>query len=145
MLLLTIAALPYLLFNPTRALATVPPDWVNRCSALKALAPSRTVFNTPRWARYFNDQQTNDAYAKVIDYVTASGCQQVGLYLGMNDFEYPYWALLRLKHMDTVHIQHIAVDNISSGFYAEPRFGDYRPRLVLVRDPALDGFNIFEL
>ena len=135
-ILLTMAALPYLLFNPTRALATVPPDWVNSFSALKALAPSRTVFNTPRWIRYFNDQQTQDSYSEVVEYIVAQGCAEVGLYLGMNDWEYPYWALLRSRGMDHLCIRHVGVSNVSATFYSEPVFGEYQPDLVLVRQPG---------
>jgi 4-amino-4-deoxy-L-arabinose transferase-like glycosyltransferase len=133
-LALFLYAMPYLFFNPTRAIASVPATWVERHPILGGLAPDRTLFNTPRWSRYFNDQQAQDSYRVVVAYVLSQGDRDVGLFLGMNDWEYPYWALLHAGGEGDIVLRHLGVDNISASLYAQDELA--LPRLALVREPA---------
>lgn len=48
---------------------------------------------------------------KITDYIVKSNFETVGLYLGGNDYEYPYWSLLK---NDVSRIEHVNVQNESS-------------------------------
>ena len=132
--LILVCSLPYLLFNPTRALWRLPDDWLVRCPVLDGICPDRTLFENPRWKHYFYDQLVHDSYRDAVGFVVDSGETSIGLFLEMNDYEYPYWALLsELGHHD-VQLLHLGVDNISGTLYPQDR--QMAPRLALVRHPV---------
>ncbi|MCC6758680.1 MAG: glycosyltransferase family 39 protein [Candidatus Omnitrophica bacterium] len=96
--------------------------YVFRHSTRKLYSSKKTVFVTPRLKQYFAaDDTLLPPYQNAVDLVLASGCQQVGLRLGDNSWEYPFWVLfsksqtknlmelqrntLRIEHVDVVGIQ----------------------------------------
>jgi len=131
--LIVLCSLPYLLFNPTRALTRLPSSLLSRYPVLDGIAPDRTLLENPRWKLYFYDQLVHDSYRESVDYVIDSGETSVGLYLAMNDYEYPYWALFAEAGHRSVQLHHLAVDNISASLY--PQDQRIAPRLALVRHP----------
>jgi len=90
---------PYLLKNPAKRLI----------SAKKA-----TVWNTSREDMYFvyHERLRKKEYRKIVNYIKDSNCHEIGLFVGEDDWEYPFFALFR-KEQYPVHIEHVFVKNAS--------------------------------
>jgi hypothetical protein len=96
--LLSVGALPALLLNPDRPLIR-----------------HRPVYAIPREERYFVEVLSKyPSYRGAADYITAAGCRRIGLWVGWNDWEYPFWALLRDRSFDGAEIRHVQVVNKSA-------------------------------
>ena len=132
-IILIFCSIPYLVFNPTRALCRLPAQWIERYPSLGVISPDRLLLDDPRWKRYFYTQLVHDSYRATVDYVVEQGDSEVGMFLEMNDFEYPYWALLHDAGASNVRLIHLGVDNISQSLYARDR--EIAPRLAFVRSP----------
>jgi hypothetical protein len=88
--LILVAGLPWVFFNETRSLLQRP----TRQSFWNTADP--TVFNRSRLDLYFlNRKELAEPYRAAAGAVDAVGCRNVGLVTGMDDWEYPFWALLK--------------------------------------------------
>lgn len=111
--ILTIAALPPLLFNERHP-----------------FLGKKNVFNMPRIEQYF-------FYRKdlVLPYVFAAKFApmppggKVGMILGADDWEYPLWVLFKKDHPDLI-LEHAGVKNVSGHFSA----GKRRPASVILSE-----------
>lgn len=111
--ILTIAALPPLLFNERHP-----------------FLGKKNVFNMPRLEQYF-------FYRKdlVLPYVFAAKFAsmppggKVGMMLGADDWEYPLWVLFKKDHPDLI-LEHAGVKNVSGHFSA----GTTRPASVILSE-----------
>jgi hypothetical protein len=50
-------------------------------------------------------------YQKAVEIVVKSGHHEIGLYLGSDDYEYPFWALAQLQSQDNIFpaFRHVGV------------------------------------
>lgn len=68
-------------------------------------------------------------------------CKQIGLYMNIDDLEYPFWVLLKRDIGKDVIIEDVNVENISAAKYGE--FPEFTPCAVLVVNPlTLDNFQV---
>jgi hypothetical protein len=87
-------------------------------------------YHKDRMKLYFtNRPQHFEDYANVIKLLPQSAPQEVGLYLGSDDWEYPFWALARQMGQkgNAITFRHVGIRNISKTL-AENQF---RPRYVV--------------
>jgi hypothetical protein len=98
-LCMVLYSLPYALANQTRSLVTL--EW-NDNDRMKLYFAARK--------RLFND------YNAVMNVLKDEDIKEVGLYLGYNDYEYPFWAFAKRENnnMRNMIFRHVGVSNLSS-------------------------------
>lgn len=73
-----------------------------------AARPSRSILTTPRLDLRFDNSATGRAlkapYLEVARLLAADSCPTVGLNLGPNDWEYPFWSLLPHRRFQAVGV-----------------------------------------
>lgn len=99
-LLFFASALPWLLYNVPRP-----------------LLGDQSVLTTSRTAQYFANQQGREVYyQQLASEILANGCEDVGLFIGGNDWEYPLWVFLG-KHagqqQNPIKLRHVEPNNNS--------------------------------
>lgn len=115
--LLMIASIPWVFFNASRpllgsesAIAKSPRVEKNFMNPWQ----NKGIFETTRNEKYFyNNSKLVDPYLTVVEQISKSGCANVGLMIGGDDWEYPLWVLLREKLGDEFYFTHVNVTNIS--------------------------------
>jgi hypothetical protein len=96
-----VACLPWVFFNETRSLLPRP----TRKAFWNTEEP--TVFNTSREDQYFrNRRDLAEPYRAAVARVQATGCRNIGLVLGLDDWEYPLWVLLGASQDGRVQLAH---------------------------------------
>jgi len=102
------------------------------------LAGKKNVFSRTREEQYFSMAQARYVnYANVADRLAASGCQDIGLVTGGDDWEYPIWPLLKSRGLSKMRLEHIEV----KGALAQIPYplGKFHPcARVVVADEVLD-------
>ena len=90
-----------------------------------------TVFNTPRLEQYFAyNRDYIDSYRGAVRYVKNQSCSQIGLVLGYNTWEYPFWVLMRQENpYRGFRMEHVAL----AGRPVYP-LGEFHPCAVIVKD-----------
>lgn len=124
-------------------LFAVPPLLKNN---LGPLVLRSTVFTVPRSRQYFHwfGQPSNarlPEYLAAVEVLHAAECRDVGLLIGWDDWEHPWWVFLSDEGRRPIRIRHVAVENPSA------RLGDresaFAPCGILVgRRPVEDGFAL---
>jgi hypothetical protein len=108
----------------------------------RPLVGRRSVVATPRMAQVFrNEPQIQPVYEAAVELLGEMRCQRVGLVLGGNDWEYPFWPLLRVRFGTDLRIWHVLVTNASARV-AAPEFG--LPCALLVVGRESDGGLVWE-
>jgi len=110
------AALPFLFLN-------IQHPWAGQLSIWKQPATLQYFYKRPALAL---------PSAEISAYVKSTGCRQVGLSNGEDDWEYPWWVLLKDQH---IRLEHVEVGN-PSGRLKYP-LGDFDPCIVIA--PGADG------
>lgn len=102
-ILIIVASFPWVLYNEFRP-----------------IVGEKNIFNTPRITQYFvNRSHLEQPYIEATQFVTDSGCNDVGLSLGRgitvgNEYwEYPLWVLLKEQNSQ-IKIHHIQPENVSN-------------------------------
>ncbi len=91
-----------------------------------------TIFNAGREALYFiTEGDRYPGYKKAANAVNSTGCKNIGLSLGENDWEYPWWILLQTGPVRK-KMEHVAVDNLSNKL-SRPGFN---PCVILKKEPV---------
>lgn len=112
---LMLLTIPWLVHNQTRPL-------VGRGSILV----------TDRVGQYFeNSPGLREPYVEAADLIKSQGCSRIGLVLGWDDWEYPFWVLLKQDNAESVRIEDVGVDNISAAKEAVPYFSNFTPCVVV--------------
>lgn len=89
-----------LFYNTSRPLLPISPD---RPSYLTQESQKRLFANRP---------QLLVPYLAAVDELTRLNASQIGLLMAGDDWEYPFWSLLRDRHrLETVRIEHISRNN----------------------------------
>ena len=123
-LFLTATATPYIFRNSLRKLYS---------------GKKSTVFSTPRIQQYFaNDRDFYAPYQAAVDHVAASGCADIGLVIGSNGWESPFWALLREKYGTGFRLEHVggSIDD-----QAEYRLGHFSPCALIALERSDGSLN----
>jgi hypothetical protein len=103
-LTLLVGVLPWALLNETRP-----------------LLGAQSVVVTPRVTQTFVVLPEQEApYRNAVAQVQSVGCQQVGLWLGTRDWDYPLWLLLRGTGETSVQLEYVGVTNVSAGLAPTP-------------------------
>lgn len=83
-------------------------------SETKPVFSSQNIFNIPREEQYFMMLPYGDAYRETMDYLASQGCDRIGLKLGEDDWEYPFWAFSVSRFPTMPQFHHVLVENSSS-------------------------------
>jgi 4-amino-4-deoxy-L-arabinose transferase-like glycosyltransferase len=114
--ILLLAALPYVLKNQSRPI--IGQDSI--------LATSRTEL-------YFKNRSSlTKPYINSVQFVLKSQCSDIGLILGDDDWEYPFFVLLHENNNRTIRIEHVNVTNISQVKSNEYPFNVFTPCAIIV-------------
>jgi hypothetical protein len=85
----------------------------------RELLGPRSVLTMPRPAQQFrNHPMLQPVYEAAADVLSTMGCARVGLVLGGDDWEYPFWPLLRARFGEGLWMEHVLVQNASAGLSA---------------------------
>jgi hypothetical protein len=73
------------------------------------------IFNTSRIEQYFiNIPHLREPYNGAVDFLKSQNCRNIGLSIGGNTWEYPFWMLLQEEVDLLVRLEHINVNNESA-------------------------------
>ena len=110
-------------------LASLP--WVFHNQSRKLIGAGN-IFTVRRIDQYFcNRPNLKDPYIGVVDYVKSNGCSKIGIILGGDDWEYPFFALLQKSNPQGFRIEHINVNNISKVKYNTHHFDSFDPCAII--------------
>jgi hypothetical protein len=125
----------FILLMPLAAivLVTMLPRWCNSLLAacliflvsvclfnndVRPINPKKAFLTLPREQQYFwQKRPLYTPYAQVADAIIASGCKQVGLKLGYDDWEYPVWILLHNRGFKG-YVNHVYVADESAQIHS---------------------------
>jgi hypothetical protein len=111
MVLLSLAALPWLLFNLSRPIVSLQ----GPCNTY----PS--IFTLPRSALYFNNKpECRENFLAAAAIISSYRFKNIGLRSGGDSWEYPLWVLTRSDGNNGPKIEHVAVDNVSKNILRLP-------------------------
>lgn len=119
---LLIGALPYLLDNNSRP-----------------IIGQESIMVTSRTKLYFNNRPSlAEPYIGSVKFLSNTQCSDIGLVLGGDDWEYPFWVLLGEDGKRTVRLEHVNVTNISQVISSEYPFNNFTPCavIVVINNPA---------
>lgn len=116
MVILILGAMPWVVHNSSRP-----------------LMGQRSILATDRAEQYFaNRRSLYEPYNRSIRFLSNSECSDIGLMLGGDDWEYPFWVLLGEHDKRKVRLEHVNVPNISRVEYSKPPFRTFTPCAVIV-------------
>lgn len=114
--ILLLGAVPWVVFNSSRP-----------------VIGERSIIGTDRDARYFaNRPSLYEPYKRSAQFLTGSRCSDIGLTMGGDDWEYPFWVFLSENHRRKVRLEHVNVPNISRAEYRNSPFANFTPCAVIV-------------
>lgn len=123
MLAMLLHSVPWLLYNATRP-----------------LVGPQSILNTPRASQLFAARRDlHESFVEAARSIEAGGCRQVGLVMGVDNWEYPLWKLLATGNDRAVRIEHVEVGNRSRGLPL-PEFEPCAVITVFRLDPATVRF-----
>ncbi len=81
----------------------------------RPIIAENSIFSVDRTEQYFvgNQEETN-IYTNIADTIKSRNCRNIGLIIGLDDKEYPYWILLNNKSTQPYKITHVNVTNENS-------------------------------
>ena len=74
----------------------------------------RSIFSTERADQYFATRPFGADYRAAIGYLNSQTHGNIGLVLGANAWEHPFWALLKDEAGDNPRLEHVLVGNVSA-------------------------------
>jgi len=114
--LLLLAAVPYLLYNSNRP-----------------LLGRQSILVTSRTKLYFRHRPSlYQPYLRSAQFLSNSQCSDIGLVLSRDDWEYPFGVLLEEDGKRAVRLEHVNVTNISQVKYKDYPFNAFTPCAVIV-------------
>jgi len=131
--LLLVAAVPWVLLNETRPLlGQYGPAGINT---------DRSIINADRVSGYFaNFPQTEEPYKGAAEFVRDQGCSQIGLDTRSNDFEYQLWILLKKERDKDVRIEHVNTPGYARAEFRH--FREFRPCAIIAFDDGSERTRI---
>ena len=109
-------------------LSTAVP-YVVRNSTRKLISSKRTVFAAPRLEQYFADAPALlKPYQGAADFVASQNCREVGLRIGDNSWEYPFWVIFKQSGPSKARLEHVDVIGIKPANYP---LGEFNPCAII--------------
>jgi len=100
----------------------------------RSLVSSSSVLITDRIEQYFvNRPYLEEPYMGAISFVKSTGCLDIGLFLGLDDWEYPLWVLLGWNSRSRIRLEHVNVQNISA--MKASTFNSFNPCAIITVNP----------
>ena len=107
--LLIVAAQPWVFYNYSRPLIPL----AFQVGDVRTIGGSNAFAD--RADQYFSNRPELKApYVGAADLIKSKNCSTIGLHLGLNDWEYPFWALLQQDSHDVLRLEHVNVENSSA-------------------------------
>jgi 4-amino-4-deoxy-L-arabinose transferase-like glycosyltransferase len=120
-IVLSFAALPWVMFNQARPLITLYP-------LISNFYPN-SIFTAPRRSLYFvRNRGSEKSFLDTTEKIRAAGSRNIALKGVSNGYEYPLWALTRRNGLNGPRIVYVDVQNISKNIPQSP----YYPDIVVV-------------
>lgn len=95
-----------------------------------------TIFNQSRENRYFSSRpKLAKSFLATVDYLAEQPCNDIGLIIGGDTWEYPLWKLGRQQSNRPLHFEHLEVDNPSSALADRPPHQDFAACMVMTMKP----------
>jgi len=116
--LLNLAALPYIFNNDLKSVVR------------------KDIFAARREHYFIGVPQLRDPFLRACEYISSQRCANVGLIIGGNDFEYPFFALLKKNGCRDCRIEHVNVANITRIKGAESPFNNFVPCAIISSSEA---------
>jgi len=97
----------------------------------RPLAGRNSILNTSRIDQYFNNRPgIKESYYDCALAVSSQQCNNIGLQLGGDHWEYPLWVLIQRSSKQTPRIEHVYVGNNSYKI----SLGNFKPCILLKTD-----------
>lgn len=94
------------------------------------LLGKKSIFKKDRISDLFvMDKDKWLMYSSAISYVRSSGCKQIGLIIGGDSWDYPFYRMLNPYQDKSIRIEHVMVDNFTNA-YVYP-LGDFAPCAIM--------------
>ncbi|NEU78365.1 glycosyltransferase family 39 protein [Nostoc sp. UIC 10630] len=98
------------------------------CNRYKPIFDNNNIFQTQRIEQYFSNRPyLKNTYIGAVEFLNSKKCSTIGLSMGNDPWEYPFWVLWQQKNQEMVKIQHINVTNISAVLEKEDSYKDFEP------------------
>ncbi|MBD2440675.1 glycosyltransferase family 39 protein [Nostoc sp. FACHB-110] len=98
----------------------------------RPIISSHSIFQLSRTEQYFSNRPyLKNTYIQAVEFLNANKCSNIGLLLGNDPWEYPFWVLAQ-HNQNPVKFQHINVTNVSAKKSLEPPFQNFAPCGILV-------------
>jgi 4-amino-4-deoxy-L-arabinose transferase-like glycosyltransferase len=125
--ILLLGALPYLVYNSSRP-----------------ILGQESIMATSRIELYFRNRLSlAKPYFQSVEFLSNTECSDIGLALGGDDWEYPFWVLLNENGKRTVRLEHVNVTNISEVKSSEYPFSAFTPcAVIVVSDNSPDELHV---
>jgi hypothetical protein len=108
--LLIVCSLPWVFLNRSRPFLFE----VLRGQGTLFQSDFTNIFNTDRTAQTFRVRpELRDSYVEAASFLRQTGCKRIGLSIGSDDWEYPFWTLLHVASEGTYRLEHIDPINVS--------------------------------
>ncbi len=115
LIILLVAASPYLLINETRPIAA-----------------TTNIFNTDRITQYFAARtDLQDDYINVVNLVNQNSCHEIGLIQRPDAWEYPLWVLLTEKSRQSIRVENVNVMNPSNVIAQNSYYRSFQPCMLV--------------
>lgn len=96
------------------------------------------IFNTSRIDQYFSRRpELRDPYVAAARFLRSQECRNIGLSLRntdweiIDDWEYPFWVLLKENNNERIRFEHINVENVSAIRSKMHRFNGFTPCAII--------------
>ncbi len=97
----------------------------------RPIVGSSSILFTDRTTQYFkNRPELEYSYVETVARLNRMKCSKVGVLLGVDDWEYPFWALFDKTGLNIIRIEHVAVSNSSNLFER----GEFSPCSVIMTE-----------
>jgi len=121
MIIFLIACIPWLFMNKSRP-----------------IVGERSIFQNDRSHQYFyNHPDLEKYYEGAVDFVARTGCNDIGIIIGRDDWEYPLWVLLQKKLSYDFRLEHVLVSNPIHTMDMDYPLGDFLPCVIMKIDTRL--------
>lgn len=140
---LLVSALPWLLLNQSRpllALNLLPKSLQAResmCGPKFRRVYATSVLVKSKSAQMFTDRpDLQSHYEAAAAFLKSQGCCEIGLHIGGDDWEYPFWDLLKRDETRVVHIEHVLVNDSSMRKACNERNPGFSPDSIISLIPS---------
>ncbi|BAY33369.1 hypothetical protein NIES2107_52650 [Nostoc carneum NIES-2107] len=101
----------------------------------RPIIDSHNIFQTNRIEQYFSNRPyLKEPYVGAVNFLQSKDCSNIGLSLGNDPWEYPYWAIWQDMKKQTVKMQYVNVTNISAQLSNQYPYKDFIPCAIITME-----------